>query len=165
MPAVRCLTTRVPCVDVTNGWQRALETAKRCTKAREGFYSRLHEIPRMGPPHLLLPSLLPQTFSPRPLPDSTRALNNNIRWSCVFIDWWIWWIWLHQIFLAPWGSFRWDMQTLSHHTGTLCLGRLTLSCGMWALITWRRTKCRSRPLGARSLKHWTSKEGPELILL
>lgn len=46
--ARRSLPHRVPCVDVTNGWQRALETARRCTKAREGFYSRLHEITSSG---------------------------------------------------------------------------------------------------------------------
>ena len=106
-------------------------------------------------------------YSPRAADESHRpqGLNNyNIRRNCVLIDWWIWWIWLHQIFLAPWGSFRWDMQTLSPHTGTLCLGRLTLCCGMWALIPWPRTKCWSRPLGAQILSPWTSKEVPELIL-
>ena len=107
-------------------------------------------------------------YSPWAAEESHRpqGLNNyNIRRNCVLIDWWIWWIWLHQIFLAPWGTFRWDMQTLSPHTGTLCLGRWTLCCGMWALIPWRRTKCWSRSLVAQSLRHCTSKEVPELILL
>ena len=92
-------------------------------------------------------------YSPRAAEESHRpqGLNNyNIRRNCVLIDWWIWWIWLHQIFLAPWGTFRWDMQTRSPHTGTLCLGRWTLCCGMWALIPWRRTKCWSCPLVAQS---------------
>lgn len=72
--ARRSLPHRVPCGDVTNGWQRDLETARRCTKAREGFYSRLHEITSNGGPlTCCFPALLPQTFSPRPLPDSTRA--------------------------------------------------------------------------------------------
>ena len=91
--------------------------------------------------------------------------NHNIRWNCVLIDWWIWWIWLHQIFLASRGIFRWGKQILSHHTGTLYLGRWTLSCGMWALIPWWRTKCWARPLEPQSLSHWSSEEVPELVLL
>ena len=88
-----------------------------------------------------------------------QGLNNNsIKWSCVFIYWWIRWICLHQIFLAPQGIFRCSMQILSQDSGIQYLGRWTLSCGMRALIPWWRTKCWSCPLGAWSLSHLTSEK-------
>ena len=79
--ARRSLPHGVPCAGVTNDWQKALETAKRCTKAREGLYSCLYEVPRAGPPrppHLLLPrpAGLPSRLSLRdPTPLSERVLS------------------------------------------------------------------------------------------
>lgn len=82
--ARRSLPHRVPCVDVTNGWQRALETARRCTKAREGFYSRLHEITSSGAlslvasqpfylrPSLHDPFLIPHAHAQPPHPTRPR---------------------------------------------------------------------------------------------
>lgn len=60
--ACRSLPHTVPCADVTKNWQRALETAKRCTKHREVFFAGLYETPRARfsrPPHLLLPGGAP----------------------------------------------------------------------------------------------------------
>ena len=54
--------------------------------------------------------------------------------------------WLHQVLVVAYRIFSCDMQTLR--------------CGMWDLVPWPGIEPGTPALGARNLKHWTTREVP-----